>query len=349
MKFTIISILLTVLCFLSCNSFTMSEMRINTVKTAKITYPTGDPKFSVFQAFPAGLNEIEADPFLMCDQFGPSLSKGVATDPDAFDVRWHPHRGMDILTYLTEGVGRHADSLGNRGTYRTPGMQWISVGSGIEHAEGGGTPAGQYTTGFQIWVNVPSSEKMNDPRYGTEPPENIPVVTAQGMHARLLAGEMNGSKGPFKTTQRVQIVDFEVNPGASYVHTLDASLNNAIAYVYKGSGSVAGQKVPVHSVVHLDATDASKRSFTMSGGAEGLYVMLFAGQRLNQPIAWHGPFVMTTQAEIDQCLDEYRRGTFLKKRAAWDYKRIATAPPGTFDDDGNNNEGHGHQQARREL
>src|SRR3989338_2516513 len=131
----------------------MSVLRIG---HAKKTYPTGDPRFSVMQAFPAAIPATESDPFLMCDHFGPTISKGLATDPDEFPIDWHPHRGMDILTYMTEGIGRHGDSLGNREEFNSPGMQWISVGSGIEHAEGGGTPAGETQTGYQIWVNVPS-------------------------------------------------------------------------------------------------------------------------------------------------------------------------------------------------
>ena len=136
-------------------------MRLLKVVTAKKTYPTGDPSFSVQQLFPAGLTTEEVDPFLMCDFFGPAVSDGVSTDPDSFPVQWHPHRGMDIATYLIEGRGRHADSLGNRETFDAPGMQWVSVGSGIEHAEAGGTPAGQRTTGFQLWINVPSDRKMD--------------------------------------------------------------------------------------------------------------------------------------------------------------------------------------------
>lgn len=104
-----------------------TPMRVLAVRKAQVAHPTGDPKFSVMQPFPASFSAEESDPFLMCDSFGPTLSTGVETDPDKFPVGWHPHRGMDILTYLIEGVGRHADSLGNRGTFASPGMQWISV------------------------------------------------------------------------------------------------------------------------------------------------------------------------------------------------------------------------------
>jgi redox-sensitive bicupin YhaK (pirin superfamily) len=121
-----------------------SIMKTISVTNSKKVFPTGDPNFSVKQAFPANLDHSDIDPFLMLDHFGPKVSTGVETHPDSFPVDWHPHRGMDIMTYLVQGVGRHADSLGNRGSYATPGMQWISVGSGIEHAEGGGDPEGVY-------------------------------------------------------------------------------------------------------------------------------------------------------------------------------------------------------------
>jgi redox-sensitive bicupin YhaK (pirin superfamily) len=103
------------------------QMAVMAVRRAKVTHPTGDPSFSVMQAFPSAFKAQDSDPFLMCDAFGPSVSDGIEKNPDKFPVQWHPHRGMDILTYLTQGVGRHADSLGNRETFASPGMQWISV------------------------------------------------------------------------------------------------------------------------------------------------------------------------------------------------------------------------------
>lgn len=296
------------------------------VRMAKVTYPTGNPKFSVMQAFPASITAEEADPFLMMDHFGPTLSDGKISDPDSFQVDWHPHRGMDILTYITEGLGRHADSLGNRGEYASPGMQWISVGSGVEHAEGGGTPAGDNTTGFQIWVNVPSDRKMDDPRYGTEPPENIPLLKFPGVQARLLAGSMAESTGPFKTVQPVQMVDYELQPNQSIIHTLPSDMDNCIVYVHKGAGTVAGAQVSKNSVVRLGAEDPSVRDMQLCSGEQGMSVLVFAGKRLKQTIAWHGPFVMTTNAEIQKTIDDYRRGKFPPVRAPWDYKKLADFP-----------------------
>ena len=205
-------------------------------------------------------------------------------------------------------------------------------GSGIEHAEGGGTPAGQNITGFQIWVNVPSSHKMDTPRYGTEPPENIPVVHfPDRSFARLLAGTMASEDGeqvtgPFRTVQAVQMVDYNVFAADTVTHTVPPHLDNVLVYVYGGGGVINGQTVSPHDCVHLNASEAHKRSITMTGASAGLAAIIFGGKMLRQPIAWHGPFVMTTQEEIRDTLREYRTGTFLKQRVEWDYKRIATKP-----------------------
>lgn len=173
---------------------------------------------------------------------------------------------------------------------------------------------------------------MDDPRYGTEPPENIPVVTYGSTptttHVRVLAGELQGQRGPFQTVQAVQILDYTLPPATEVVHTVPEHMDNCLVYVFQGSMHVNAQTaVGTHHIARLDARPGQPRSFTVRTGiTEGARFLLFAGTRLQQPIAWHGPFVMTTQAEIQQALREYSEGTFLKKRASWDYKRIATRP-----------------------
>jgi redox-sensitive bicupin YhaK (pirin superfamily) len=313
-------------------------MKVQRVVRAGKTHPFGDER-TVDQAFPSSIPAEEADPFLMCDYFEME-SKGLAKHEDDFPVNWHPHRGFDILSYLKSGVGRHGDSLGNREMFETPGMQWCSCGSGIEHAEGGGTPAGVMRTGFQIWVNVPSHLKMNDPKYGTHPPSEIPQLElAPGVKARVLAGsladEEEGAggetkaqrRGPFQTVARVSMVDLELAPGAALSHAVPRGLNTALLYVYHGGGSVNGEGAPTQSVVQLEATNDSVRGLQVVAGDNGLSAMLFAGARLKQPIAWHGPIVMNTQAELRATFEELRMGTFPPKRVPWDYKRAAARPP----------------------
>ena len=286
------------------------------VRAAKTAYPTGDKNFAVKQGFPGAFTAEEADPFLMLDHFGPMLSTGTLSG-DAYPVAWHPHRGFDILTYMVEGTGRHADSLGNRGTFESPGMQWCSTGSGIEHAEAGGTPAGTHQLGFQIWVNVPSARKMDDPRYGTEGPERIPTLVdslAPGVTARVLAGQAPGAgnehlRGPFRTVQSVSMIDLVLGANAALPELLiEAAHDNVLLYCYRGAGTVSGHAVPRAHIVRLDASAADgARALSIAAGAEGMSLILFAGTRLKQPIAWHGPFVMTTQAEIEHTFQEYRQ------------------------------------------
>lgn len=314
-------------------SCSVHMMRLLQIRKAQVTHPTGDPKFSVMQAFPSAFSPEESDPFLMCDHFGPAVGTGVVSDPDEFPIGWHPHRGMDICSYMLSGTGRHADSMGNRGTYPSPGIQWISVGSGIEHAEGGGSPSGEVMEGFQIWINVPSHMKMDDPKYGTST-EPMPMLQpAPGVGLRVVAGSPGGPlgeqhpAGPFRTATPVQMVDINLDAGASFIHTVDpVELDNCLVYAYRGAGAVAGQRISMHQVARMDASDVTARQVNLEAGPEGLSVIVFAGKRLNETVAWRGPVVMNTNAELQLAFSELRNGTFLKKRAKWDFKRISTFP-----------------------
>ena len=308
-----------------------APMKLLAVRRAKRSFPTGDPSFAVMQAFPAGFSAEEASPFLMSDFFGPTASEGVSP-VDAYPVSWHPHRGMDLCTYMIDGVGRHADSMGNRETFSSPGMQWVSAGSGIEHAEAGGTPAGENTTGFQIWLNVPSARKMDAPRYGTVPSAALaPVALPGGVVARVLAGPLGAVRGPFQTAQPVEMVHYELPAGASVTHEVGALLDNALVYVFRGGVAVGGAaaadaSIPVHGVARFDASDAAARALTLTAGGAGAGLMVFAGKMLKQPIAWHGPVVMTTDAEVRKAFAEMQSGDFPPVRTAWDYKRLDAFP-----------------------
>eukprot|EP01065_Artemidia_motanka_P016110 TRINITY_DN1984_c0_g1_i2.p1 TRINITY_DN1984_c0_g1~~TRINITY_DN1984_c0_g1_i2.p1 ORF type:complete len:332 (+),score=100.98 TRINITY_DN1984_c0_g1_i2:60-998(+) len=301
-------------------------MAVKFVEAAQKTMPTGNPKFVVDQSIPGRRSAEECDPFLMCDHFGPTPSPAPVTDPDEFPVGWHPHRGMDILTYMKSGTGRHADSLGNRETFRSPGMQWMSVGSGVEHAEGGGSAKGEMAEGFQIWVNVPSARKMEDPRYGTVEPEKIePRPVGDGVTMRVLAGVHDGHRGPFHTVQNVQIFDVSFKAGSSARLTVPDDMKTCLLYASKGRLVVNGQRLPERHIAHMDGSSAS-RDLNLEAGPEGAEMMLFAGVPLRQPIAWSGPFVMTTREEINQVIRECRDGTFPPKRVSWDYRRAAARP-----------------------
>jgi hypothetical protein len=317
-----------------------SLMKIKTISRHGVTHPFGDHR-AVQQAFPAGIITKDSDPFLMCDYFNGVEQDGPVQHPDDFPVGWHPHRGFDIATYLRAGVGRHGDSLGNRETFTTPGMQWISVGSGVEHAEGGATPKGDRFQGFQIWINVPSKAKMADPDYGTVPSEELPLRdvgdSTSGVIARVLAGKFAGHDGPFRTKQPVQMIDFEVTPRPGMDEAGEAEfdiasgLNTAILYVYEGEVLVNGERTNEGSIVLFDANDDNVRGIklhcepTRNNGGKA---MLFAGKKLKEPVAWHGPIVMNTQQELVQTFKELRTGQFPPIRVDWDYKKIAAMPSG---------------------
>jgi len=299
-----------------------------------ITHPFGDHR-SVNQAFPSAIPSVESDPFLMCDYFNMPESKGRADHEDDFPIGWHPHRGFDIASYLKKGTGRHGDSLGNRETFATPGMQWMSVGSGVEHAEGGANEKGQVSQGFQIWINVPAKNKMDDPDYGTVPNKDMPVVDiGRRSNARILAGQAfdNTITGPFRTKQPVQMVDFEMQENDLVEFEIDETMDTALLYVYEGGLAGAGNRranLDRGTILLLDAEEISNRRISMvtsSGQTAG--VMLFAGKKLREPIAWRGPIVMNTQEQIYETLMELRSGQFPPKRVEWDYKNYSSRPSG---------------------
>jgi redox-sensitive bicupin YhaK (pirin superfamily) len=262
----------------------------------------------------------------MLDHFGPKASAGLLGE-DAFEVPWHPHRGMLLVTYMTKGFMRHADSLGHRETVPAPAVQWLSAGSGIMHAEGGGTPKGEEFEGFQIWINVPSRLKMADPRYGTHGEGELPLLQlGGGATSRLIAGEFGGARGPLAADADVALADFSVPAGARVAHPLPPAHATVLAYCHAGAGRVGGAAVK-RGEVALVGGGAVGALLEIEGiGAGGVKVLLFTGAPLKQPIAWRGPFVMTTAAEIKTAVEEYNAGTLLKVRAPWDFERAAAAP-----------------------
>lgn len=320
-------------------------MAIKKIAKHGITHPFGDHR-SVQQAFPSAIPSVESDPFLMCDYFDMPESKGKAEHEDDFPIGWHPHRGMDIASYLKKGKGRHGDSLGNRETFSTPGMQWMSVGSGVEHAEGGANEKGEVLQGFQIWINVPSKHKMDDPDYGTVANEEMPVLdigdNKKGSRARILAGEAFESSdvvGPFRTKQPVQMIDFELQEDDVFEFEIADGLDTALLYVYEGGLSKANDEgsedctnpslLEDGAILLLDAEDESRRRISLATPRDqSAGVLLFAGKKLKEPIAWRGPIVMNTQEEIYDTLMELRMGQFPPKRTHWNYKKYSSRPDG---------------------
>jgi quercetin 2,3-dioxygenase len=315
-------------------------MGIKRIVQQGVTHPFGDHR-TVSQAFPSAIPSEQSDPFLMCDYFNMRETTGPAKHEDDFPIEWHPHRGFDICSFLKSGTGRHGDSLGNRETYATPGMQWISTGSGVEHAEGGASLKGDLVEGFQIWVNVPQQNKLDDPRYGTVPNDELPLVQLDAEEggaatARILAGEAFGATGPFKTVQDVQMIDFELAPGTTICFDVKEGLDTAMLYLYQGrlnsvtnneGNTSSNDSIEEGHVVLLDAASDHRRTVKLSSASDcKAHVMLFAGKKLKEPIAWHGPIVMNTQEQIRKTLREIRTGQFPPKRVPWDYKTLASKP-----------------------
>jgi redox-sensitive bicupin YhaK (pirin superfamily) len=225
---------------------------------------------------------------------------------------------MDICTYLKQGIGRHADSMGNRGTFKTPGMQWISVGNGIEHAEGGGTPKGETEEGFQLWFNTPSEHKKKDPRYGTEELPSFPI--GKNGKGTVLVGPVKDLVGPFLTVQPIQVVDIELGTDTEYEYVVPESMDTCILFVYNGEGTVSDTAVDLMSVVRMDAEEEPRSTIRISTSTSPMKVMAFAGKRIHEPIAWQGPFVMNNDKEIGEVIRAYRSGRFPPVRTKWDYR-----------------------------
>jgi redox-sensitive bicupin YhaK (pirin superfamily) len=303
-------------------------MRIRYVRDSKTAFPTGDPSFAVQQSMPAIVPEAEADPFLMCDEFGPTPSKkAYGNDTDAgFDVAWHPHHGMDILSYMVEGKGRHADSMGNRETFDSPGFQWMSVGSGIEHAEGGGTPAGENTHGFQIWLKMPKDKMKDEPRYGTVQPADIPTVPlADGGVARVIAGPLGETVGPAKFAVTVQILDIELKPNEEFAYSRPDGIDNVMFYGFKGAAVLNGSDaIKAQQICRFDTQTGS--AARLKAGADGFRVMVFAGKQTKEKLVWHGPFVCASKQQLMECFQEYQQGKFPPVRVSWDYKDATKTP-----------------------
>jgi quercetin 2,3-dioxygenase len=252
-----------------------------------------------------GHEDVRAlDPFLMLDAFD-------STNPDDY-VRgfpWHPHRGIETITYLIEGDIEHADSLGNKGSIKDGDCQWMTAGSGIIHQE---MPvASARMLGAQIWLNLPAAQKMVPPTYGDIRHEDVPTVTHDGARVKVLAGEFEGVKGAFTGAYvPATYLDIELERDASLTIPVAPGLT-AFAYLFEGTGIFGepGESVDgKHAVVFGDGDTVVVRA----GGNGVRFILLFASP-LREPIAWGGPIVMNTQAELTLAFRELDEGTFIRK------------------------------------
>jgi len=246
------------------------------------------------------------DPFLMLDHFGSDdPSQYIAGFPD------HPHRGFVTLTYMLDGHMLHHDSMGNQGDLRSGAAQWMRAASGVIHSEMPQQTAG-LMRGFQLWINLPATQKMSDPAYQEFAPERIPEVREAKRRVRVISGEYAGVHGPVDDPHtQVQYLDVNLDAGATFQSTLPTALR-AFVYVFEGSAQTQGKDVPLHSLAILGDGD----EFTVTAGAQGARFILVAGRPLGEPIVKHGPFVMNTPAEMERALDDYRIGRLVQKKAS---------------------------------
>jgi quercetin 2,3-dioxygenase len=268
----------------------------------------------------------EFDPFLLLDDF-----RNERPEDYRAGFPWHPHRGIETITYVLAGTVDHGDSLGNRGTLGAGDVQWMTAGRGILHQEMPQGDANGRMHGFQLWANLPASLKMTAPRYQDIPAGEIPeVVDDDGTRVRVICGEFWGKRGPVDgVAADPRYLDISVPPGRRKSFTVESG-RHAFAYVFVGSGTFRDASQPFgvltekedqagaglirerignRSLVVFDSGD----EVTVQAGEEGIRFLLVSGKPIEEPVAWYGPIVMNTEAELQQAVTELRNGTFIPK------------------------------------
>jgi quercetin 2,3-dioxygenase len=249
------------------------------------------------------------DPFLLLDDFrGDNPSDYIQGFP------WHPHRGIETITYMLEGTVEHGDSMGNQGTIGAGDAQWMTAGSGIIHQEMPQPGPGGRMGGFQLWANLPATHKMMDPRYRDITKSTIPVVEApDGVLVKVLCGDVLGTRGPVQDVViEPEYLDVWLPAGAGFVHPTPPN-HTVIAYVFEGKVLFEGELGPVTSSEHLVVFGEGESVEAAAGHSDARF-LLISGKPLREPVAWSGPIVMNTREELALAFDEYRRGTFIRKK-----------------------------------
>jgi redox-sensitive bicupin YhaK (pirin superfamily) len=269
-------------------------------------------------------NTSDFDPFLLLDDFRNDVPEDYLAG-----FPWHPHRGIETITYVLSGTVEHGDSLGNRGAISAGDVQWMTAGSGIIHQEmPKGDSAGRMH-GFQLWGNLPSSLKMTTPRYQEIKAAEIPEIKEDdGTHVRVVCGTFWGLQGPVEgVASDPMYLDVSLPPGRTKTLPIE-TVRHAFAYVFAGNGKFCNASgplaVPTEGVGWADVTPPSQaedRSLvlfdrgdevTVQSGDEGMRFLLVSGKPLEEPVAWYGPIVMNTQEELREAFRELETGKFLK-------------------------------------
>ncbi|WP_435229949.1 pirin family protein [Pseudopelagicola sp. nBUS_20] len=267
----------------------------------------------------------ELDPFLMMDHFRND-------DPAKYQAGfpWHPHRGIETITYVLSGAVEHKDSLGNTGHLGAGDVQWMTAGSGILHQEMPTPDARGMNHGFQLWANLPGALKMTDPRYQDVVAGEIPEITDDdGTRVRVIIGSFWGHTGPVDGIAADPVfLDVSIPPGVKKTLPVD-TYRRAFAYVFEGEAAFADASTPTGILLEKDVAgkevnirdlsgDRTLINFgtgdevTVQAGEEGVRFLLVSGKPIREPVAWHGPIVMNTQAELKKAFSDLRNGTFIQ-------------------------------------
>jgi redox-sensitive bicupin YhaK (pirin superfamily) len=300
-------------------------MSIRPVKRIQTSRPTLEGAgVHLRRAFGFG-ETAETDPFLLFDDF-----RNDRPEDYLKGFPWHPPRGIETITYVLAGTVDHGDSLGNQGSLGAGDVQWMTAGSGILHQE---MPKGDgegRMHGFQLWANLPSALKMTAPRYQDVPGAEIPLVTEDdGTTARIICGEFWGRRGPVEgVAADPRYLDISVPPGVRRRIAVETD-RHAFAYVFAGSGSFEDASAPFGVLTERGGTDeefhvretTGNRSLVLfdrgdeivvHAGEEGIRFLLVSGRPIEEPVAWYGPIVMNTEAELRAAISELNEGTFIK-------------------------------------
>lgn len=252
-----------------------------------------------------GYNDTQDfDPFLMLDAFD-------STNPEDYvkGFPWHPHRGIETITYLIRGDIAHGDSLGNKGRILDGECQWMTAGSGILHQEM--PQASERMLGTQLWLNLPAKDKMTEPKYNDIVRENVPTVAEEGLNIRIVSGNYKGTDGAFRGEYVDTLyLDAEMAPGAEWLLETDPEATLFI-YIVQGAGffGPSGEGVAEKHAVLFEKGNA----FRAKASEAGARIFLMAAKPLGEPIAWGGPIVMNTREELDLAFRELQEGTFIKR------------------------------------
>jgi quercetin 2,3-dioxygenase len=301
-------------------------MSIRPVKRIVKSTPTLEGAgVKLHRAFGFGDTGGEFDPFLLLDDF-----RNDRLDDYRAGFPWHPHRGIETITYVLAGTVEHGDSLGNQGKLGAGDVQWMTAGSGILHQEMPQGDARGRMHGFQLWANLPSSLKMTAPRYQDIPAQAIPeIVDDDGTRVRIICGDFWGKRGPVDgTAAEPRYLDVSVPPGRRKILPVETG-RHAFAYVFEGSATFADASQPFgvltekarpggdmlvreqtgnRSLVLFDGGD----EIVVQAGEQGVRFLLVSGKPIEEPVAWYGPIVMNTKAELQQAITELRNGSFIK-------------------------------------